>query len=37
LGLLYDFAIDIEDLEFLEAIRVDACNRLKILQSIRAS
>ncbi|WP_155257583.1 hypothetical protein [Rhizobium leguminosarum] len=30
LGLLSDFAIDIEDLEFIEAILVDACNELKI-------
>jgi hypothetical protein len=30
LGLLSDFAIDIEDVEFLEAILVDACNELKI-------
>ena len=30
LGLLSDFAIDVEDLEFLEAILVDACNELKI-------
>ncbi|WP_176536232.1 hypothetical protein [Rhizobium sp. L9] len=30
MGLLSDFAIDIEDVEFLEAILVDACNELKI-------
>ena len=30
LGLLSDFAIDIDDLEFLQAILVDACNELKI-------
>lgn len=30
LGLLSDFAIDLKDLEFLEAILVAACNELKI-------
>lgn len=30
LGLLSDFAIDIDDLEFLQAILVDACSELKI-------
>ncbi|MDE8762582.1 hypothetical protein PZB21_25755 [Rhizobium sp. CBK13] len=30
MGLLSDFAIDVEDLEFLEAILADACNELKI-------
>lgn len=30
LGLLSDFAINIDDLEFLQEILVDACNELKI-------
>ncbi|MBX4967844.1 hypothetical protein [Rhizobium binae] len=30
LGPFYDFAIDIEHLEFLEAILVETCNELKV-------
>ncbi|NEK19905.1 hypothetical protein [Rhizobium leguminosarum] len=30
MGLLSDFAIDVDDLEFLQAIIIDACNELKI-------
>ncbi|QND13774.1 hypothetical protein HB775_07685 [Rhizobium leguminosarum bv. trifolii] len=30
MGLLSDFAIDIDDLEVLQTIVVDACNELKI-------
>jgi hypothetical protein len=30
LGLLSDFAIDVDDLELLQAIIADACNELKI-------